>query len=83
MKKHPDSGDLEDLQDTLRSPGYRQIRDHLARVVEAKVRELVQPCDPDHTAWLRGEIVGLQTALEAPSELQRQMKASLGREKKT
>ena len=59
MKKHPDSGDLEDLQDALRSPGYQQIREHLGRVLEAKVRELVLPSDAETTARLRGEIAGL------------------------
>jgi hypothetical protein len=79
MKRNPDSGDLEELQDALRSRGYGQIREHLGRVIEAKVRELVQPSDAETTARLRGEIAGLQAALEAPTELQRQMKASLGR----
>ncbi len=81
MKKHPDSGDLEDLQDTLRSPGYRQIRDHLGRVKEDSVRELIKPSDSENTAWVRGLIAGLQMALDAPTELQRQIKATLGRTK--
>ena len=81
MKRKPDSDDLEDLQDTLRSPGYGRIREHLGRVIEAKIRELVQPSDGETTARLRGEIAGLQVALEAPTQLQRQMKATLGREK--
>jgi len=80
VKKHPD---LEDLQDALRSPGYGQIREHIGRVIEGAVRELVKPADSEKTANLRGKIAGLQAALDAPTELQRQIKASLGREKKS
>jgi len=82
MKQKPDPGDLEEIQDTLRSPGYGRIRDHLGRVIEAKVRELVKPLDSEATARLRGEIAGLQVALEAPGELQRQIKAGLERQLK-
>jgi hypothetical protein len=81
VSHRPDAGDLEELQDTVRSPGYSQIRTHLARLVEAKLRELVKPSDAEATARLRGEIAGLQIALEVPTELQRDMKAALAREK--
>ena len=81
MKKHPDAGDLEDLQDALHSPGYGQIREHLGRVKEDSIRELIKPSNGENTAWVRGVIAGLQMALDAPTELQRQIKAGLGREK--
>jgi hypothetical protein len=77
LKEKPDAGDLEELQDTLRSPGYGRIREHLGRMIEDKVRELVKPSDAETTARLRGEITGIKAAIEAPTELQRQIKAAL------
>jgi hypothetical protein len=81
MKPKLDAGDLEDLQDTLRSPGYGQIREHLERVIAATMRELVKPSAAERTAQLRGQIEGLQVALDVPGELLRQIKAEIARAK--
>jgi len=79
MKQKPDSGDLEELQDAIRSRGYGQIREHIGRVIEASMRELVKRSDAHRTAQLRGQIEGLQTALDIPAELLRQIKAEIAR----
>jgi hypothetical protein len=72
-----DDTDLEELDVTVRSPGFRLIRECLARVREAKVRELIAPATPEKTAELRGAIAALDTTLRVGEDLRKDIAAKL------
>jgi hypothetical protein len=69
--------DLDELEMTLQSPGYRLIRERLALVIAAKLRELVRPLAMDKTAQLRGEIDGLEGAIATAHLLRREIREKL------
>lgn len=69
----PDKQDLEHLRQVTRSRGLQLIVERLRAMRDAKVRELIQPSDAQHTAELRGYIAGVEACLAAPGALEREL----------
>ena len=76
-KQQRDAGDLEDLEVTLRSPGYRLIRECLERARAAKIKELILPANAEKSAELRGTITALDTALRLGEDLRKDIAAAV------
>lgn len=68
-----DAIDIEQLDDAVRSAGYALIAERYARMIEAKVREIVQPLDPIKTAEVRGYLQGVQACQRVPHDLKKEV----------
>lgn len=72
-----DNADLEALDQTLRSPGYRLILECLDRVRHARIRELCAPSTGDKTAELRGNIAALEMVSTIGKQLRKDIATNL------
>jgi hypothetical protein len=64
-----DSGDKDDLEELLLSPGYALVRKRIEGTVADMSNELAADLDLVATAKLRGKIAGLKLALSVPQIL--------------
>ena len=69
-----DALDSELIQETLGSLGWQLIKQGLENMRNAKIRDLVRPCSEMETAQLRGAIEAIESAINLPSTLMKQIK---------
>lgn len=70
--ERPDSIDAENIDAMLQTSAWQLYSGRLARELELRMNELVQPLSEADTARIRGEIKSLRLALDMPRLIMRE-----------
>lgn len=72
-----DSADLDAVQSLVRERGYELLRKRVEQTRQQLVERLIQPSDAEITANLRGQIAGIDLALELPKILEQDIRKGM------
>lgn len=76
VKQHqPDNLDLQQLTDTIVSPGWALIVKRVEQAIDAKRNQLEVPATHEDIRHLQGVIAGLRCALAIPAHLRTEIQA--------
>jgi len=82
VRLDPDAIDLEQLKETLNSPGYRTLTARLGQTYAAELKKLATVASWDETRFQQGFLQGLECAARLPEIVQGEIKQRLERNKR-
>lgn len=77
LTEPPDSGDMDALEDMVRSPGYAMLRKRIEDTIVTRQRALESDMDENRTNVERGSIRALRLVLTLPAILKTEITESI------
>ena len=83
VRQDPDAFDLEQLRETIASPGYQIVQRRHAEMFARELAKLQTVETWDNARYVQGFIAGVQAAAEVPRILESEIRARLKRKKES